>query len=232
MFLIIEKKLIIFTAVFTFLAFTFVFGLVRAITVFENKPGAYTVILDAGHGDPDGGAVGAEGTLEKDINLAIVLKAKEIFEAKGIRVILTRMGDSSLSSDKDKTIREKKKTDMKARRAIMEKSKADLFISIHMNSFPNKNANGLHIFYSKNHPELESLADELQVRISEITGAKTHSIKTADEKLFLMKNPPIGAILVECGFISNPDEEKKLKSDEYQNKIAWSIAEAVTEYRK
>ena len=207
-------------------------SLYKTESVFENteKLKISTVILDAGHGYPDGGAVGVTGVEEKDINLAIVLKLKEIFDAKNINVILTRMGDKSLYDSESQTIREKKKSDMNTRKAIMENSDADIFLSIHMNSFSDKSANGLHIFYAKNHPEAEPLADEIQARIAEITNAETHSVKTADEKLFLMKKPPIPSILIECGFISNPEEEKKLTTEEYQTKIAWAIAEAVSEF--
>lgn len=112
----------------------------------------------------------------------------------------------------------------------MKTKNADLFISIHMNSFENKSANGLHIFYSENHKEIEPLAKEIQNRIAKITGAKTHAVKYAEKSLFLMKNPPIPAILIECGFISNPEEEKKLNDEEYRSKIAWAIGEAIEKY--
>lgn len=230
MFIVIKRKFIIVMCAAVMLMGAAAFGIFGSIAVFQSNKG-YTVILDAGHGSPDGGAVGVNGTEEKDINLAIVLKTKEVLEAKGTNVILTRMGDQSLYTASDKTIREKKRSDMRTRKSIIEKSNADLFISVHMNSFSDKKASGLHVFFAKNHPETEPLANELQKRISEITGAQTHSVKTASESLFLMKNPPMGAILVECGFISNPEEEKKLCDAEYQSKIAWAIAEAVTEYK-
>jgi len=229
MFLVLKGKYIMFLAVVTVIVFSAIFGTI-SISVFENDDN-YRVILDAGHGEPDGGAVGSGGTLEKDINLSIVLKTKEVLEGKGIEVILTRMGDNALYDDENSSIREKKRSDMNTRRSIMENSDADLFVSIHMNSFESKSANGLHVFYAKNHPETETLAAEIQTRIAEITKAETHSIKTADENLFLMKKPPIGALLIECGFLSNPEEEKKLNTEEYQNKIAWAIAEAIDEYK-
>lgn len=101
-----------------------------------------------------------------------------------------------------------------------------------MNSFGDQKVSGLHIFYDKNHPEIEGLAKSIQNKMGEVTGAEMHAVKTADERLFLMKNPPMPAILVECGFLSNPDEEKKLASDEYQSKIAWAIASAIENYTK
>ena len=179
---------------------------------------------NAPHGEPDGGAVGVSGVVEKDINLAIVQKLQEVLESKGFEVILTRNGDSGLQDENAETIRKMKVSDMNKRLDIMKNSHADIFVSIHMNSFGDQKVSGLHIFYDKNHPEIERLAKSIQ--------NKMHAVKTADERLFLMKNPPMPAILIECGFLSNPDEEKKLASDEYQSKIAWAIASAIENYTK
>ncbi len=188
------------------------------------------IIVDAGHGAPDGGAVGVSGTIEKDINLAIAMKLSEVLEGKGFTVIMTRTGDNGIYDAESETIREMKKSDMNARLSIMKNSGADLFVSIHMNSFTQKSANGLHVFYASNHPEVKTLAEEIQSGIYEITGAATHAVKTADERLFLMKKPPVPAILVECGFLSNPQEEEKLKSEDYQSRLSWAIADAIDKY--
>ena len=193
----------------------------------DNKP--YTVVLDAGHGDPDGGAVGIGGTIEKDINLKVTLKLQEILESRGVRVVLTRPDDNSICDESAKTLHEKKVSDMHNRLDIINNSNADLAISIHMNSFPNPKSGGLHVFYARNHPEAEYLASSVQDEISALTNAKTHAVKTASESLYLMKNPVPPTILVECGFISNPNEEKLLNTDEYQSKIAFAIANAVIE---
>ncbi len=193
--------------------------------------GDYTIVLDAGHGAPDGGAVGAKGTEEKDINLAITLKLREILESRGMRVIMTRTDDNSICDSSAETLHEMKVSDMHNRLSIINGSGADLFLSIHMNSFPEPSLSGLHIFYSRNHPEAQVVAELIQNKISELTGAKTHTVKTASETLYLMKNPEPPAILVECGFISNPDEEKLLNDDKYQSKIAFAIANAVAEQK-
>jgi len=189
-----------------------------------------TVLVDAGHGEPDGGAVGARGTIEKDINLAIAQKTGEVLEGKGIRVLYTREGDSGLQDGSEGSIRKMKVSDMNKRLKIMRESNADLFLSIHMNSFPKENVSGLRVFFAKNYPETEELAKSIQDKISETTGAKAYAVKAADEKLFLMKNPPLPSVLVECGFITNPQEEEKLNDENYQAKIAWSIADAVEAY--
>ena len=198
----------------------------KSIPTFSgSKP--YTVVVDAGHGAPDGGAVGANGTIEKDINLQIALKLQEILENRGIRVIMTRTDDNSICDKNAKTLHEMKVSDMKNRLEIINKSGADLFLSIHMNSFSKPSSAGLHVFYSRNHPEIAETAGLIQDSISKVTGAQTHAVKAASDTLYLMKNPTPPAILVECGFISNPEEEKLLNDDNYQSKIAFSIANAV-----
>lgn len=188
--------------------------------------------MNAPHGEPDGGAVGKNGTVEKNINLAIVMKLRDILEEEGVIVVLTRDSDSGLQDADADTIRKMKISDMHKRLEIIKRSRADLFLSIHMNSFADEKVNGLHIFYDKQHSEIEELAKNIQSSISKVTNAEVHSVKTADEKLFLMKNPPIPAILAECGFLSNPEEEKKLSDETYQAKIAWAIAEEITKYYK
>ncbi len=193
----------------------------------------FCVVIDAGHGMPDGGAVGVGGTIEQKINLEVSKRVEEVLAGKGIKVIMTRSDENSLSEEREgKTLREMKKEDMNKRLNIIKESNAQLFVSIHMNQFPQEKVNGLRLFFDKNHPETKELAEMMQKRMSEVTGAKMYAVKTADQSLFLMKNPPIPAVLVECGFISNPEEEKKLNDEDYQSRLAWAIAEAVEIYLK
>lgn len=187
-------------------------------------------MYDAPHGLPDGGAVGINGSIEQEINISIANKLAEVLEAKGIDTVMTRTGEQGLWTEKSVTIREKKVEDMKKRLKIMKQSKADLFITVHMNSHQNSSASGLRIFYSQNYPEIKPLAENIQCRMSDITGANMSVVKTADKNLFLLKNPPLPAVLVECGFLSNPAEEKKLADDDYRSRLAWAIADAVEKY--
>ncbi len=173
--------------------------------------------------------MGYNGTLEKDVNLAIVLKIQEILESRGFRVVLTREGDNGIYDNNANTIHEKKISDMHKRLDIINKSNADLFISVHMNAFSDPSSSGLHIFYARNHPEAAPIAENIQNNIAGLTGAKVHTVKTASDSLYLMKNPVPPSVLVECGFISNPEEEKLLNDDAYQSKIAFAIANAVSE---
>lgn len=199
-------------------------------TISLKKP--YTVVVDAGHGEPDGGAVGVNGTIEKDINLQIALKLQEVLESRGVRVIMTREDDNSICDKSAKTLHEKKVSDMHNRLEIINTSGADLFVSIHMNSFSDPSSGGLHVFYSRNHPEAEETASLIQDAMSELTGAKTHAVKAASDTLYLMKNTVPPAILIECGFISNPEEERLLNDEKYQSKIAFSIANAMIKAKK
>ena len=215
--MIFTRKHIVIAVLFAVVGIAIGIGIKHYETLQTFSSSDIKVVLDAGHGEPDGGAVGVSGVVEKDIN----------FE-----VILTRSGDSGLQDENAETIRKMKVSDMNKRLDIMKNSHADIFVSIHMNSFGDQKVSGLHIFYDKNHPEIERLAKSIQNKMSEVTGADMHAVKTADERLFLMKNPPMPAILIECGFLSNPDEEKKLASDEYQSKIAWAIASAIENYTK
>lgn len=200
--------------------------------VFQEKNNIKNcIIVDAGHGLPDGGAVGAGGTIEQEINLAVAKKVEEVLLGKGIQVIMTRDTEQCLCDEQEgKTIRKIKVEDMNKRLEIIKKSDADLFVSIHMNCFESEKAHGLRVFYDKSHPQIKTLAQEIQSKIAEVTGASTYAVKQAEDSLFLMKNTSVPAILAECGFISNREEEKKLNDEDYQSRLAWAIADACEEY--
>lgn len=194
----------------------------------DSEENNLKVVVDAGHGLPDGGTVGIAGSIESDINLDIARLLKEILEGKGIEVMMTR--DSAKGLKYSNNEKWSKVSDMNIRLGMMKTSNADLFISIHMNHYPEKSVHGLRLFYSKKHPQIKQLAELMQLKMSSATGAKINTVMAADSRLFLMKSPPLPAILIECGFISNPDEEKNLLNDEYKAKLAWAIAESVEEY--
>jgi len=232
MFIVKTKKQVIgiLSIIFLGLSCGALLGITAIKSAFSVDGGKRTVIIDAGHGLPDGGTTGVGGTIEQEINLQIAKKTEEVLRGKGFEVIMTRNDENSLATDENSSIRKMKVEDMKKRKKMMKESGADIFLSIHMNSFPDENVKGLRFFYSGNHPEILVLAENMQQKISEITGAKTYAVKTADEDLFLMKKPPIPIILAECGFLSNKEEEEKLKNEEYQAKLAWAIADAIEEY--
>lgn len=186
------------------------------------------VVIDAGHGLPDGGAVGVNGSVEAELNLDIANRLCEILEGKGISAVMTRTDKNGVKAENEEMWR--KVEDMRIRQRIIRQSDADLFVSLHMNHFTSPSVHGLRLFYSANHSEIKPLAERMQERMSELTGAKITAVKAADKSLFLMKSPPMPAILVECGFLSNPEEERKLNDEQYRSKLAWAIADTIEEH--
>ncbi|MBQ3118657.1 MAG: N-acetylmuramoyl-L-alanine amidase [Clostridia bacterium] len=189
-----------------------------------------TIIIDAGHGAPDGGAVGQSGVLEKDLNLAVAKALQNFLEAGGTQVILTRSDDNGIY-DVSGSIKSKKVSDIKNREKLMQESDADAFISIHMNKFPQKQYSGPQVFYSVNHDDSKKLAECVQHNmIAALSPVSEREIKEAYDSIYLLKNAAIPAILIECGFLSNDLEEKKLLDENYQKQVAWSIYCGIIQY--
>ena len=191
------------------------------------------VLNYAGHGGEDGGAVGVDGIIEKDINLAIALKLKNLLEVSGYEVIMTREKDQAIYDDSAKSLREKKRSDLRNRMGIINKNKEEntVFVSIHQNKFPNPKYFGTQIFYSVNNPQSQELATKLKDSIvGLIQPENDREIKPSNEKIYLLHNAQIPAVIVECGFLSNEQEAKKLTNEKYQTDIAFSIYCGITDY--
>ena len=185
-----------------------------------------TIIIDAGHGGPDPGKVSESGTLEKDINLNIALHLKELLENQDMNVIMIREEDKDLATDTNK----RKLSDIKERVNIMENSNADMVISIHQNSYPDPSVYGAQCFYPSNSEEGKKLATIIQNQIITSTNqTKIREIKSNDD-YYLLKHSPIPIVIVECGFLTNPEEETLLLAEEYQRKMAWSIHLGILQY--
>lgn len=212
----------------------FLCGILNETVFFEKEvflpTEGKTIIIDAGHGAPDGGAVGNTGVLEKDVNLSVARALQNFFESNGTNVILTRSDDNGIY-DVDGSIKNKKVSDIKNREEIINEANADLFISIHMNKFPQTQYNGPQVFYSKNNENSEILAKCIQKSmIASLNPENKREAKKADDGIYLLKHTHIPAALVECGFLSNPEEEKKLIDEKYQKQLAWSIYCGIIEY--
>lgn len=183
-----------------------------------------TVIIDPGHGGPDGGAVGTDGDNEKDINLAISLKLRSFFVAGGYQVIMTRQDDRSIHSPGSNTLREKKVSDIHNRFKIANQHPKALFLSIHQNLYTGSPCSGTQVFYSTNNPDSKKLAQCLQTDIHMLLQPQNDRvIKPAGSNLYILYHAHSPAVLVECGFVSNPAENAKLQDNAYQNQIAFSI---------
>lgn len=193
------------------------------IPTIANANSSRTIIIDAGHGGLDGGAVGYNGIIEKDINLSIALKLKTLLSANGYNIIMTRETDTMIDGSKVK--------DMNARLKILKNNPNALFLSIHQNLFSYDSSWGAQVFYSPNNPNSNVLASLLQSRFVELLQPTNKRVeKQTDSSLFLFKNANSTAVLIECGFISNALDAKNLSDDEYQNKIAFVIFSAICDY--
>lgn len=180
------------------------------------------IVIDAGHGGFDPGKVAADGINEKNINLAIASKLSTFLEEGGAVIRNTRVEDSSLSDSK--------RQDLKSRAEIANNSKADIFISIHQNSFPKSNVNGAQVFYYKGSEEGKRLASFIQNRLKEVVDINNSRIAKANDSYYVLKQIKIPSVIVECGFLSNSVEHNKLISSEYQEKLAWAIYMGILDY--
>lgn len=195
--------------------------------------GNHTVIIDAGHGGADGGASSKSGDLEKDINLSIAQKLKEMLEVAGVNVRMTRSSDISIHDDDANTIRKQKVSDLNNRLKIANEDASNILISIHQNNFSDKKYSGAQTFYSTNCPESKQIAECIQNSFRKLLQPENYrAIKPAGKDIYLLSNAEVPAVIVECGFLSNDDEAKKLKNPEYQGQAAFSICCGFLEYLK
>jgi len=193
-----------------------------------NAKDKITVIIDAGHGGRDGGASTESGVLEKDLNLAVALKLKSLISQLDVNVVMTRETDIMLA---DENSAHKKRDDLNARLNMAREHENCIFVSIHMNKFPVEKYSGLQVYYSKNNEESIALAEVIQKKAGEfLRQGNSRTVKAADSSIYILHNIEVPAVLVECGFLSNPTEAALLTTEEYQNKLAAVIFAAVAEH--
>ena len=191
-----------------------------------------TIIVDAGHGGIDPGAMTDDQSVkEKDVNLKIAKKVKELIEASGAVVILTRNDDTSLYTEEaGKTIRQKYNENLKNRKKIIEQSSADMFVSIHLNKFQQSKYYGAQTFYPYGKEDDKKLATYIQNELKRVVDTTNNrQIKPRDD-IYLIKDNKIPSTLIECGFLSNDKEAKLLNDEEYQDQIAWAIYVGIQKY--
>ena len=197
--------------------------------VFSLPTSNRVVVIDAGHGGFDAGA-SDNGVQEKDINLDVALKLKEYIEQSGGIVILSRNEDVSTSESGQKGI-SAKKSDLLERKKLADETGADVFISIHMNKFPESQYKGAQVFYSTNPEDGKRLGDEIQQSLKDVLQDGNERVaKKIDGGVFILRNTTIPSVIVECGFLSNPQEAELLKQEDYRQKLAWGIYIGLTRY--
>lgn len=205
------------------------------VTTVKNSAGAVAgekpkVIIDAGHGGFDGGAVVGD-VYEKDINLKIANALSYMLKASGVDVIQTRTNDSSTESNSNSTISSRKKSDLRNRLQIVKSNPDAILVSIHLNKFSSPSAKGAQVFYAPSAENSNILAESIRRNIiSLIQKDNSRALKKATKDVYLLYNSTIPAVIVECGFMSNPEDFKNLQAEDYQNRIAFAIFGGILSY--
>ena len=185
------------------------------------------VIVDPGHGGFDGGAIGVGGVIEKDINLAFSLPMGDFLAVMGYIPVLARTQDTGLDSGGE-TVRQKKREDLQARLALMSEDESVPVIMIHQNIFTQSKYSGAQMFYGTLNPASKELADRLREGIVQyIQPDNSRELKKATSDVWLLVNCPAPVVMVECGFLSNPEECALLQQEDYQRKFAFVLAASV-----
>ena len=184
----------------------------------------------AGHGKPDEGAESSTGTTEAETNLKIALKLQNLLEQSGSTVILTRSDENAIYDYDSKTLRQKKISDIHNRVKIGNESSADIFVSIHLNKIPQQQYDGWQTFYNAQSSDGKKLAESIQNNLNDAIRKENNRVAKTIDNIYITKHVEIPTTIVECGFLSNPEEEKLLLQDEYQDKLAWGIYNGIIDY--
>lgn len=192
--------------------------------------GKRTVIIDSGHGGADGGCVGVNGCVEKDINLAIATDLQKLLEFSGFNVVMTRTEDVSIHDEGVEGLRAQKVSDMENRLKIVQSYPDALFISIHQNQYTEPQYFGAQMFYTTNNPSNFKLAQTMQQCFRELQPGNDREIKLIDNGLYLFKNTKQPALLIECGFLSNANDAANLSDGDYQKKVAFTVYKGITSF--
>ena len=205
----------------------------RVVTATGNIPSHSlpTVVIDAGHGGEDGGAVALDGTNEKDINLKIAQQLQLLCQSGNLRTVMTRNKDTAIYDDDCTTLKAKKTSDMHNRLKIFNADSNAIIVSIHQNKFDKEKYHGTQVFFSPNNPESEDLAESIRLSVTGLLQPDNQrQNKKADKNIFLLYRCTQPCVLVECGFLSNREELEKLKDGDYQKQIAFAVYCGILEY--
>lgn len=235
--LLINKKRIIFLTLAIFLPIgMFMFQTAtnintsKTVATMATPVSSKTIIVDAGHGGEDGGAVSDNGVSESEINLKIGLKLQQLLEQSGSNVVLTRSDNNAIYDVDKKTLRDKKNSDIRNRVKIGNNSSADIFVSIHLNKIPENQYYGWQTFFKDGNEDGKRLATCIQNNLNETMQKENKRTPLKINNVYIIKHVEIPTVIVECGFLSNSEEEKQLQQEEYQTKLAWGIYNGIMEF--
>lgn len=186
----------------------------------NTKKEEIVIVVDPGHGGQDPGKVGINDVLEKDLNLQVAKKVKKLLEAAGVKIVMTRTDDN---------VPDAKKEDLNQRVKLINETKPTLALCVHQNSYPDAAIKGAQVFYHTVRAEAKEAASIVQEELRAIDTTNTRQIKENDT-YFMLKNTQVPTIIVECGFLTNPEEAEKLTQDEYQDQIANAICEGIVKW--
>lgn len=192
-----------------------------------SKMQKYCVVVDAGHGGDDPGKVGVNGALEKDVNLAIARRLAVLLEQSDVKVVMTREDENGLY---DAGASSKKVQDMKRRIEKMEEVSPDIVVSVHQNSYEGASIKGAQVFYYTGSAEGKQLADIIQERMIQGLDPENHRVAKENDSYYLLKKTSKPIVIVECGFLSNPQEAELLVDPAYQERVAWQIHMGILQY--
>ena len=182
------------------------------------------IVIDAGHGVPDEGAESSRGITEAET------KVQNLLEQSGSTVILTRSDENSIYDINSKTLKQKKISDIHNRVKIGNESSADIFVSIHLNKIPQEQYYGWQTFYKEGNEQGRKLATSIQENLNEAVQKENKRVPLKIDNIYIVKHVEIPTSIVECGFLSNPEEENQLLDDTYQDKLAWGIYNGIVDY--
>lgn len=231
--IIIHKKSIVLTIAAFMAIFLVCMGFKEDLLETNGEIREYKIVVDAGHGNPDGGAVSSDGIEEASLNLQVALKLKEMLEENGYKVVMTRTNEENIAdSDKQNSIKEIKVSDLSNRVKIANESKADFMVSIHMNKYSDSKYWGWQTFYSKNSENGKELATIIQNSISKNIDRENKRVALPIEGIKIVDKTNIPVVIVECGFLSNQDDLNLLQTDAYQTAIVKGIFEGIDKFYK
>lgn len=224
-------KLLLSTAMVLLMIFLFTYELptTRTWTYWTMPLSGKVIAIDAGHGGPDGGAVSSGGLVEKEVNLAISLYLRDYLQQSGAVVVMTREEDTDLAAEGTKGYSKRKTEDLLKRVDLIRSKKADMLVSIHLNSIPSPKWSGAQTFYFPTNAEGKKLAESIQGEIRANLN-NTDRVPKTEDTFYLLKALDIPATLVEVGFLSNPQEARLMADAGYQKKVAESIYRGILRY--
>lgn len=225
-----KKSLIVFMSFALLFSFTFGMNLaVKKVKYVESQKilSRKTIVLDAGHGGKDSGTAASDGTLEKDINLGIVLNLYDFLRFSGINAVTIRNNDSECYPPKSDTSR----SDLYNRLDFVNNIDNSVLVSIHQNHFEDESEWGMQVWYTANEETSKILADNiLDISKSFLQPENQRVNKVSDNSYYILYQASVPSVMVECGFMSNPEENNKLKNDKYQKQLSYTILMGINKY--